>query len=403
MATSVPATRRLRIAVLSRNFDASGGGAERYSVALVEQLADRHQIHVFAQHIHHQWPGVTYQRVSEPLRRPRWINQAWFALATWWHTRRGFDVVHSHENTWHGDIQTLHVLPIQHNFWMGRQGWKRVLRGLQWCTSPRLWFYFWIERRRYAAQTGRWLVASSDTLKDVMLRVRPQTFSRLRTITPGVAGVVEHPVGPSRAALRQQAQQALGIQSPSSAPPMQWLLMVANDLERKGLPTLLEALKALPAQVSLVVVGAASDLPAWQAKVKAMGLDKRVLFLGSLADVTPAYQAATVLVHPTLEDTFAMVVLEAMAQGLPVVVSGPGYCGISAVFKGGRDAVLLDDPRDAVVLAHTLSVLLSDPDRMDRIATAGWEFASGHLWHQAALQQEAIYFESVRQRDIRSN
>jgi UDP-glucose:(heptosyl)LPS alpha-1,3-glucosyltransferase len=39
--------KRLRIAVLNRVFAATGGGAERYSIAVVEQLAARHEIHVF--------------------------------------------------------------------------------------------------------------------------------------------------------------------------------------------------------------------------------------------------------------------------------------------------------------------------------------------------------------------
>ena len=85
--------RRLRIAVLSRIFSSTGGGAERYSIALVEQLAQRHEIHVFAQAIHHQWPGVQYHRIAQPFNRPRWLNQLWFAYASWWRTRRGFDVV----------------------------------------------------------------------------------------------------------------------------------------------------------------------------------------------------------------------------------------------------------------------------------------------------------------------
>ena len=100
--------RKLRIAVFNRTFSTTGGGAERYSVALVEQLAARHDIHVFAQEIDHQWPGVTYHRVSAPLRKPRWINQLWFAFCTWWATRRGFDVVHSHENTWHVGVGIGH-------------------------------------------------------------------------------------------------------------------------------------------------------------------------------------------------------------------------------------------------------------------------------------------------------
>ncbi len=67
--------RRLRIAVLNRIFQASGGGAEAYSVALVEQLSQRHELHVFAQQICHDAPGVFYHLISRPLARPRWLNQ----------------------------------------------------------------------------------------------------------------------------------------------------------------------------------------------------------------------------------------------------------------------------------------------------------------------------------------
>ncbi len=114
--------RRLRIAVLNRVFAPTGGGAERYSIALVEQLAQRHDIHVFAQQIDHHWPGVSYHRIPTPFVRPRWVNQLWYAAATWWMTRRGFDLVHSHENTWHGQVQTIHVMPVKYNLLCGRSG-----------------------------------------------------------------------------------------------------------------------------------------------------------------------------------------------------------------------------------------------------------------------------------------
>ena len=61
--------KRLRIAVLNRIFTSTGGGAERYSIALVEQLAQRHEIHVFAQAINHQWPGLHYHRIAQPRIR----------------------------------------------------------------------------------------------------------------------------------------------------------------------------------------------------------------------------------------------------------------------------------------------------------------------------------------------
>ena len=129
-------SKKLRIAVLNRTFSPAAGGAERYSIALVEALAATHEIHVFAQSIEHSWPGVSYHHISMPLRRPRWINQLWFATATWWATRRGFDVVHSHENTWHGDVQTVHVLPVRYNLFHGRAGWRLFLRSIKVVTSP---------------------------------------------------------------------------------------------------------------------------------------------------------------------------------------------------------------------------------------------------------------------------
>jgi UDP-glucose:(heptosyl)LPS alpha-1,3-glucosyltransferase len=79
----------MRIAVLSRNFATTGGGAERYSIAIVEQLAARHEVHVFAQNIVHRFPGVTYHTIGFHIRRPRWINQLGFAIATWRATRGG--------------------------------------------------------------------------------------------------------------------------------------------------------------------------------------------------------------------------------------------------------------------------------------------------------------------------
>ena len=179
----------MRIAVLNRQFKATGGGAERYSIALVEQLAARHEIHVFAQQIEHEWQGVTYHRIAAPLTRPRWINQIWFALATWRATRRGFDVVHSHENTWHGQVQTVHVVPVRFSLFQGRTGVRLALRWLKVITSPRLLTYLGMEHLRYRVQDHRCVVVTSESLKVTMLDSFPQSSGMLSVVTPGVASV----------------------------------------------------------------------------------------------------------------------------------------------------------------------------------------------------------------------
>jgi glycosyltransferase involved in cell wall biosynthesis len=376
-------TPKLRIAVFNRTFSAAGGGAERYSTAMVEQLAARHEIHVFAQQINHQWPGVFYHRVSAPLLKPRWINQLWFATATWWATRRGFDIVHSHENTWHGNVQTVHVLPVKYNLFHGRTGWRRMLRYINAATSPRLLTYLGLERARYAVRAGRKIVVTSDSLCAIMAASYPACVPMLAVITPGIT-MPEKPWKPEG---KREARALLGFPLEGHC-----LLFVGNDYRKKGLPALLSALAQLPAGVFLAVVGNPAQIPEFRAQLADLQLETRVFFLGSLLDVSPAYEAADSLVHPTLEDTFAMVVLEAMSHGVPVVVSGPQYCGISGLLQHGGNALILDDPRSVASLAQTLQQLIVSPVLQQTLSTGASGFARHYDWKALAVQQEALYF-----------
>ncbi len=372
----------LRIAVLNRQFSSTGGGAERYSIALVEQLAAQHEIHVFAQHIDHHWPGVTYHRVSQAVKRPRWVNQLWYATATWWATRRGFDVVHSHENTWHGNVQTVHVLPIKYNLLQGLTGWRLALRWLKIVTSPRLLVYLALERSRFALRQPRAIVLASQALVPQMRQAYPASQAAFQVVTPGVDRVF----GPATAAEKAQARVRLGLPALGLG-----ILFVGNDYRKKGLGTLIQALSKLPPSCFLAVVGNPAQVPQFKAQATAVGVAQRVHFLGSLPDVTPAYQAADALAHPTLEDTFAMVVLEAMAHGLPVVVSSDNYCGIAGVLQPGRDALVLADPQDATALAGALEQIVRQPVMAAALQAAGLRFAQAHLWSELARQQALIY------------
>ncbi len=372
---------RLRIAVLNRVFETTGGGAERYSIALVEQLAQRHEVHVFAQQIRHDFPGVTYHQVAMPCAKPRWINQLWYAWATWRATRSGFDIVHSHENTWHGQVQTVHVLPVKYNLFHGRTGLKRVLRWVKVLTSPRLLAYLWLERMRFAPQGNRQVVVTSASLGATMAATYPASVALTSIITPGV-----HLPDASSDADKRAARQQLGL--PATGP---CLLFVGNDYKKKGLDTLLQAMTSLPADVILAVVGSAAHIPAYARQAETTGTGKRVFFLGALPEVMLAYRAADALIHPTLEDTFAMVVLEAMAHGLPVVVSSAAYCGISGLLSPGQNALILEDPRNAQQLVQLLNQLLGDAAQRQQLGEQARAFASQYQWQDIARQQEAVY------------
>ena len=379
---------RLRIAVLNRTFSPVGGGAERYSIAMVEQLASRHEIHVFAQEIDHNWPGVAYHRITVPLRRPRWVNQLWFAFATWRATRRGFDVVHSHENTWHGNVQTVHVVPVKYNLFQGRTGARRALRWLKVATSPRLLAYLLLERARCAAHPDRLIVVTSDNLKSVMEQAYPASGPMIRVITPGIT----MPDSPVTQTSRNDARAKLGLPAEGRC-----ILFVANDYRKKGLEALLAALARMPGDVFLVVAGNSAPISSFRGQAAKNDLITRVFFMGAVKNIGVAYEAADCLAHPTLEDTFAMVVLESMAHGVPVIVSGPKYCGISGLLEAGINAIILDDPRDASALTTAILEVLDRPDFAARLAKEAVAFAKRYQWGELAMVQESLYFDVARQ------
>jgi glycosyltransferase involved in cell wall biosynthesis len=371
----------LKIAVFNRIFSKKAGGAERYSAALVEALAAKHEIHVFAQDIKHAWPGVTYHSISSPLRRSRWLNQLWYATATWWATRSGFDIVHSHENTWHGNVQTVHVLPIKHNLFNGKTGWGKVGAWLKVITSPRLLVYLALEKARFANRDHRHIIVTSPSLLSIFHKTYPNTGNTLSVITPGVNRV-------DAAIDKATAKRLLGLPEQDLT-----IAFVGNRYDIKGLPALLVALQGMPASVNLIVVGNNEQIGTYQQQAEKLGIGQRVNFLGAINCVEQVYQAADCLAHPTLEDTFAMVVLEAMSYGLPVVVSREKYCGIAGLLTDKLNALVLDDPKDAAALQQLLMLVLNNAECREKLSTQARQFADGFAWVRIAREQEQVYLK----------
>ena len=383
---------RLKIAVLSRNFSTTGGGAEHYSIAVVEQLAKHHEVHVFAQTFAHAWPGLHYHAIGRFLQRPRWINQWWFAMATWWATRKGFDIVHSHENVWHGNVQTVHVLPVRHSLFHGKTGLAWWLRCIKVASSPRLLSYLWLEKQRYTVTPSRRVVVVSDALRTAMLEAYPGVAGALAVITPGVAV----PALPTSAAQKQEARKRLGLPTDGTC-----LLFVGNDFQKKGLPVLVNALARMEPGVCLAVVGNPKQADAIGQLARACGVGERVHFLGALLQMDSAYRACDMLVHPTLQDSYGMVVLEAMAYGLPVVVSGLPYCGIAGDLTHQVQAWVLPNPHDASALEHAIRSVLGNPVLAQSMAERGMQFAQGHSWELAGKQHERLFQDLLAKGDGR--
>src|SRR5690606_3522804 len=106
-----------------------------------------------------------------------------------------------------------------------------------------------------------------------------------------------------------------------------------------------------------------------------------VRVLGQLSDedLRAVYRAATVFAFPSLAEGFGLPVLEAMAQGTPVVTSAG-----TATADAAGDAAVLVDPADPSALARAIEAVAGDDARRRSLAAAGRDRAAGHTWQATA-------------------
>ena len=137
----------------------------------------------------------------------------------------------------------------------------------------------------------------------------------------------------------------------------------------------------------------------WQERLapKLNGVRDRIVDLGVRDDIHLVYRACDALVHPTLEDTYGMVVHEAMSHGRPVVVSASSYCGIAADLTDGQTACILQNPDDSTELTQAIEKVLQ-PANYERLSENALKWAEQRRWPEMALQLEDIYQQSVQQR-----
>src|SRR4030066_1438280 len=146
--TGNPPQKRLKIAILVRNFIKTGG-MERYCVEVTRRLALRHDVHVFAQEW--RWDGdekITFHRIPKFLTKPSFLNLLLFSYFTHKKIDNSFDIIHSHERVTHFDALTVHCPCFRTYITDEESPLKRMLIWLAIALSPRKMAYLWLVNRQ---------------------------------------------------------------------------------------------------------------------------------------------------------------------------------------------------------------------------------------------------------------
>jgi glycosyltransferase involved in cell wall biosynthesis len=174
-----------------------------------------------------------------------------------------------------------------------------------------------------------------------------------------------------------------------------YVLWAGTIEPRKNLPVLLDAFAALTRRdVTLVLAGPQGWNEDLTTRLATLG--ERVRPVGFLTPdaLRAAYAGADVFCFPSRQEGFGLPVLEAMAQGTPVVTSA----GTATAEVAGETGVLVD-PDDVDGLRDALDALLDDPHRRARLGAAGHDRARDRFsWAATAAALEAVYHEAASAR-----
>jgi UDP-glucose:(heptosyl)LPS alpha-1,3-glucosyltransferase len=333
--------------------------------------------------------GITYVAPWLTLwgRRARWRHLSallavpLFTLLATWHAyrTRGAKIILSHGDLLIGDVCVMHAVnraSLAEKRRAGYYGWLLNPSNL-WVT----WRDWWMLRgRRY-----RRIVAISERVRTQLKEHYHVPDERIVTIPNGIN---LSRFDPSNASSRVEVRRSFGV--PEDVP---LLLFVGSQYRLKGLEFVIRALAQMKTKAVLLVVGGDIAAP-FKRLAEQLGVRDRVIFAGARSDLPRIYPAADAFVLPTLYETFALVCIEAMASGLPVLASPVG--GIEDYLIDGENGFHIQrDPKD---IAVKLDRMLNEPALHARIRERGLATAKNYSWDKIAKQYLSLFDELIAER-----
>jgi UDP-glucose:(heptosyl)LPS alpha-1,3-glucosyltransferase len=324
----------MNIGIVRRRFAASGG-AELYTQRLLTELAKRgHRPHLFTEHWENPPPGVVLHQL--PGSSSRANRNLAFAQALQSEIRRvPLDCSLSLERTFQQDV--FRAGDGVHRVWLQERKrfapwWKRPWIGCGRFHRNLLE----LETRTFHPDSTRHVIVNSQMVRDDILQNFDFPAERIHLIRNGVD--TSRIIGADRSSAR--ARFGLGTGEFVVA-------FVGSGWERKGLPFLLSASRALPSRMKVRVLVAGHGRPPRNPPPSA-------LFAGSIRDIETVYAAADILATLPIYEPSANVVSEALAAGLPVITSRRN--GASELLQDGVNGSILEDPSDTVAVANALRI-----------------------------------------------
>lgn len=242
---------------------------------------------------------------------------------------------------------------------------------------------FWKIKQNIAIRQADLILTVSDYSKTEIINYFNLPESKIRVISEAARSVFR--VIPSG----DESKKALDRHK--LKPDDKFLLYVGGISPHKNLKALVDAFSIIvnssTGRLKLVLVGDYKDDPFFsiypdlKKHINSLDLTERVMFTGFIDDIDLAhfYNAAFLVVLPSLEEGFGLPAVEAMACGAPVAASRRGSLP-EVLGKAGR----FFDPASVSNMAETISGIIENAPLQAEMRRAGLDRAKDYLWNKAA-------------------
>jgi glycosyltransferase involved in cell wall biosynthesis len=376
----------VRIALVTHKvLKGDGQGRVNYEIARAV-LRRGHQVVLVASQIAPELdahPSVSWVRIPVAHWPTELLRNQIFA----WHSFRWlrthshqFDVVHVNGFiTWAAsDVNAAHFV---HSSWLRSPVHTARLRRDPYGLYQYLYTVLNARWEKQAFRQARVVVAVSEKIRkevaaigvpDGQIHVIPNGVD-LREFTPGAAD-----------------REKLGL--PVGVP----LALFVGEIRtpRKNLDTVLRALADVP-ELHLAVAGSVAASP-YPPMASQLGLSDRVRFLGYREDASELMRAADLFVFLSRYEAHPLVVLEAMASGLPVITATTAG---AAELVDEECGILFDNPEDAEALAVALRSFVRSPANLKSMGRAARAVAEQYSWQRMSESYLRLYEDVVNQKE----
>ncbi len=394
----------MKIAFIVLNVSYQAGPAKA-TASLIERLCEDHQVSVFS----HTLEGIDLSKIKHyklpAFTRPKLLAYITFLvsstiilIALSFLRKRSFDIINSTGCccTFSTDVITSHfcekeslrlekinIIEMPH-----KSIWQK-LKALDHKIQRSLKVF--AEGLVFGRNSSKARIVVSEHMKGEFIRHYGNAAKSLIVIPNGVDLKIFTPA--NQPLYRDRIRQKHGISHSDLV-----LMFAGGDWERKGVPYIIEALARLSTfDIKLLIIGSGNE-KYYLKFARHKRVEKQTIFITHRTNIKEYYAAIDIFVFPTRYEPFGLVIVEAMASGLPVITSR--VAGAADFMNDGVDCLLLNNPSDINELAAKIELLLSNAELRKTMGERARKTAEKLSWDRVAEKTLEVY-NSILKRERR--